>query len=204
MKGLLLKDFYVLTKQLKLFLFVIVAISLVPGYSMSAFAICYSAMLPITTLAYDEQCHWEKLVIMMPFSIKSIVLSKYVLGYIAVFFSAVLALLGKLGFALLTGKALSLSAAAELLPVVCVGILLLGLNLPFMFKLGVEKGRLVFLLTTCLVVVGGLFFYDRLKATLEPMNLNLGLIALLFITAALVLNAVSILASLHIYKKRCV
>ena len=48
MKGLVWKDIYTLLKQTKFILLVMVLFACLPGYSMSAFAIFYGAMLPIT------------------------------------------------------------------------------------------------------------------------------------------------------------
>ena len=42
----------------------------------------YAAMMPISALAYDENCKWDQLAAMMPYSVRDIVLSKYLFGYI--------------------------------------------------------------------------------------------------------------------------
>ncbi|MEG2037837.1 MAG: ABC-2 transporter permease, partial [Ruthenibacterium sp.] len=62
MKGLLLKDFYVLWKQARVLLLLMLAFTVLPG--MSAFVILYAAMLPYTALAYDEQAKWDTLAAM--------------------------------------------------------------------------------------------------------------------------------------------
>ena len=48
MKGLLLKDWYTLIKQMKIMLVLMLVFACVPGYSMAAFAVVYAAMLPVT------------------------------------------------------------------------------------------------------------------------------------------------------------
>ena len=80
MKGLLLKDWYTLTRQLKFILAMLVFFSILPGYSTVSFALVYAAMLPITALAYDERSKWDELAAMMPYSVRELVLSKYILG----------------------------------------------------------------------------------------------------------------------------
>ena len=47
MKGLLLKDWYTLIKQMKIMLMLMLVFACVPGYSMAAFAVVYAAMLPV-------------------------------------------------------------------------------------------------------------------------------------------------------------
>ncbi|MEA4890523.1 MAG: ABC-2 transporter permease [Clostridiaceae bacterium] len=73
MKGLLLKDYYTLFKQAKIFILLILVFAVMPGESMTSFAVVYAAMLPITALAYDERAKWDSLAAMMPYSVRNIV-----------------------------------------------------------------------------------------------------------------------------------
>ena len=84
MKGLLLKDFYTITKSLRAFLLIVVILAVMPGTNMAAFAVVYASLLPVTALSYDERCHWERLAAMSPWSSRDIVVSKYLLGYLAI------------------------------------------------------------------------------------------------------------------------
>ena len=52
MKGLLLKDWYTLIKQMKIMLMLMLVFACVPGYSMAAFAVVYAAMLPVRSKGY--------------------------------------------------------------------------------------------------------------------------------------------------------
>ena len=54
MKGLLIKDWKTLLKQMKVMLVIVVVFTCIPGTYMAAFALFYAAMLPLTALAYDE------------------------------------------------------------------------------------------------------------------------------------------------------
>ena len=80
-KALLLKDWLVLSRQMKVFLVLIAVFSAVPVLSVSSFAIVYSAMLPYTAMAFDERDKWDRLAAMMPYRESDLVLSKYLLGY---------------------------------------------------------------------------------------------------------------------------
>ena len=55
MQALILKDFYVMWKQTRIFLLVILVFSAIPGSFNAVFAVIYSAMLPYTAMAYDER-----------------------------------------------------------------------------------------------------------------------------------------------------
>ena len=55
MSALLLKDYYVIFRQMKIFLLLILVFSCIPGTFYSTFAVVYASMLPYTALAYDER-----------------------------------------------------------------------------------------------------------------------------------------------------
>ena len=88
MSALLLKDYYVIFRQMKIFLLLILVFSCIPGTFYSTFAVVYASMLPYTALAYDERSRWDQMAAMMPYSARDVVLSKYLFGWIAVAVSA--------------------------------------------------------------------------------------------------------------------
>ena len=162
MKGLLLKDLYTLGKQMKIFLVLLVAFALIPGYSMSAFAVMYAAMLPMTALAYDERSKWDTLAAMMPYSTGALVLSKYLLGYFLAFCAALIALAAQVALSLFQHTSVDLDALVALLAVLCSAYLLLAINMPLLLKLGVERGRLAFLILTVVMVLTVIAGADKL------------------------------------------
>ena len=88
MSALLLKDYYVIFRPMKIFLLLILVFSCIPGTFYSTFAVVYASMLPYTALAYDERSRWDQMAAMMPYSARDVVLSKYLFGWIAVAVSA--------------------------------------------------------------------------------------------------------------------
>ena len=96
MKGLLIKDWKTLLKQMKVMLAIVVVFACIPGTYMAAFALFYAAMLPVTALAYDERAKWDELAAMMPYTAKAIVGSKYVLGLTLVLPVLALSMLSRL------------------------------------------------------------------------------------------------------------
>ena len=76
MKALLLKDTYVIWKQMKIFLIIILVFSAIPSGFNSAFAVIYAAMMPYTAMAYDERSKWDQMAAMMPYSARDVVLGK--------------------------------------------------------------------------------------------------------------------------------
>ena len=82
MKALIQKDVYVLWKQMRIFLLVMLVIMVGNGSFGSVFVVLWCSMLPYTALAYDERCKWDQMAAMMPYSPRDLVLSKYVLGWL--------------------------------------------------------------------------------------------------------------------------
>ena len=204
MKGLLIKDFYSIVSQLKLFLIIIIAFALVPGYSVSAFAMVYAALLPINALAWDEQSKWDNLARMMPYSKFDLVFSKYIIGYISILSAAVLCT----GFAFVysffpSSEPLNISSVVMFACSGAGGLLLMALNLPLMFRLGVEKGRLLFGImvgVSCVLiaVANGIIGDGKELFTHIPPS---GIIAAV-IAALVLINAVSVVLSMKWYGKR--
>lgn len=202
MKGLLIKDFYTLIKQLKMFLLLIVFFSFLPGSSTSAFAVIYSAMLPITALAYDERSKWDRLAAMMPYSYRNLVLSKYLLGFICVLGAAILSFIVKIASAIYLKESIAVNTFLELLPIVCLASIFLAINLPFMFKMGVEKGRLVFFVFIAIVGVGGVVFGEKATQLLSSLQMSIVLIMGFILLFSVVMNVISIALSISIYKHK--
>ena len=84
MKALLIKDLYVVNKQLRLYLLILVVFIAFNRDFGSIFLPVWCSMLPYTSIAYDEQSKWDTLAGMMPYSIRDLVLSKYIFGWICV------------------------------------------------------------------------------------------------------------------------
>ena len=148
MKGLVWKDIYTLLKQAKFILLLMVLFACLPGYSMSAFAIFYGAMLPITALAYDERSKWDELAAMMPYSVKEIVGSKYVLGLLLVGSISALSIAARIVTGIIKATPFDAEGIMSTVILACLSLVLLMVDLPLMFRLGVEKGRIIYILLT--------------------------------------------------------
>lgn len=202
MKGLLIKDFYTLTKQLKMFLLIIVLFSLMQGSSTASFAFVYSAMLPITAMAYDERSKWDKLAAMMPYSKRSIVIEKYLLGYICLAAVAVLSYIVKIASSLYLKEPVTAKIFIESLPVLCMAVLFLAVNLPCMFKLGVEKGRLIFIAFIAIIVVGGLALGDKITQWMVSLQIDFTPFIFVLILLTVAINVISMALSIRFYTKK--
>ena len=150
MKALILKDTYVIWRQMKYFLVMILLFSALPSGFNNAFAVIYTSMLPYTAMAYDERSKWDQMAAMMPYSTRDIVISKYVLGWLCTAAAALFAMVLQLLQTVL-GSPLAAFAPMDNLMGCCASLCVLAITLPLMFRFGVEKGRLMMFLIIFLV-----------------------------------------------------
>lgn len=202
MRALLLKDYYTLSKQLKLYLVFIFVLTVIPQFNMISIGSVYAAMLPITVMAYDERSKWDQLAVMMPYQSRHIVLSKYVIGYIAIAITSVLAIVLQIGMDLFTHKAITQQQMLVMLVTSCAALILVAINLPFMFWLGVERGRIAFLVIVGLTVFAGMMSAQQSEKLLELPNVSASIILACSVAAALLSNLISISISHRIYLKK--
>ena len=200
MKALILKDTYVIWRQMKYFLFLILIFSAIPSSFNNIFAVIYAAMLPYTALAYDERSKWDQMAAMMPYSPRDVVLGKYVFGWLCIGGAAVLSCLIQVIVCLLVKQRfLPGVLALSVLGALCV----LAISLPLMFRFGVEKGRLAMFLIIFLVCGGA----GALASIADGMLHGNGFASQIPVTAAMllitvVLTAVSVPLSMRFYAKR--
>lgn len=201
MKALLKKDIFVLLRQMRMFLLMIAIFAMFPQGNMTVFAIVYCGMLPYTAMAYDERSKWDDLAAMMPYTVGDVVLSKYVLGWLAVGCATVLSALSNFVLGLFVTTDFS---PAALLPYMCMGFLMMAVTMPLMFRFGVEKGRMFFILLMVVVAVGGAGLaaglVDFSKRGEVPKTV-LAFIQLGIPLLSAALTAVSIPLSMAMYKK---
>ena len=200
MKALIIKDTYVIWRQMKYFLILILIFSALPSGFNNAFAVIYTSMLPYTALAYDERSKWDQLAAMMPSSTRDAVLSKYVFGWLCIGGAAVLSGLLQMALSLVVDRVfLPGVMVLSVLGAVCI----LAISLPLMFRLGVERGRLGMFLIIFLVCggAGAIASITESASNGAPFAFQ-GPILVVLLIAALVLTAVSVPLSMRFYTKR--
>lgn len=200
MKGLLIKDFYAIFKQMKAFLLLIAAFAFIPGMSSLSFAIIFATLLPITTIAYDERSKWNRLAAMMPYSAGDLVLSKYLFGYIVIFATTALCCFAQAVVGIFTDTALTGEFFMELVLLICAGLIIDAVELPVIMKLGVEKGRMFMIFFVIILAIGGTVFASDLAEFFSDKNFNMMPVLLLSILAAAVLNALSVPLSVRLFR----
>ena len=200
MKALILKDTYVIWRQMKYFLVMILLFSALPSGFNNAFAVIYAAMMPYTALAYDERSKWDQMAAMMPYSARDVVLGKYVFGWLCIGGAAVLSGLLQMALSLVVDRVfLPGVMVLSVLGAVCI----LAISLPLMFRMGVEKGRLAMFLVIFLVCgAAGAIAHIAESVGSGTVFAFQGPVLGVTLLAALVLTAVSVPLSMRFYTKR--
>ena len=204
MKALIQKDVYVLWKQMRIFLLVMLIVMVGNGSFGSVFVVIWCSMLPYTALAYDERCKWDQMAAMMPYSPRDLVLSKYVLGWLcagaaSAVVLAVQAIIRVLHLPMATGTPLAALMSF------CASAGVLAVTLPVMIRFSVERGRMVMFLVIFLVcgTAGALgtvtISVDQTAGGIQGL---FGFFVLILPVAAVVLTAVSIPLSMRLYAAR--
>ena len=206
MKGLLLKDWYMMKKYCRYYLFCAVGFTVLSVMSAgNMFFIFYPCllcgMIPVNLIGYDERSRWMQYSGTMPYTKAQIVSGKYLIGL----FSQ-LALLLLMGAAhavkmMLAGDFVPGEFAVLMLLMLIVSTLSSSISLPFIFKLGVEKGRTAYYVMVGFVCAASFIvsnlFKGQLGTEIKP-NLVLAILAVVGIG----IYIFSWYMSIVFYKKR--
>lgn len=211
MKGLLLKEWYMMKKYCRSYVLIVavfIALSFSgEDYFMTFYPVMMAGMIPFTLLAYDEQSKWNKYCGTLPYSKAQIVSVKYLAGVSA-----------QMTAFLLNGIALAVKMVSrgtfrmdvylfEISMMLIIPCMTSSLSLPFCFKLGVEKGRLAYVLILGLIavlsviLVGGVLGPLTAAGKLTPQFPSPG-VWLFFCLITIALYAFSWYLSISFYKKR--
>lgn len=148
MKGLLYKDFCLMKKHCRAYLFVMAFVLLAAvmeedGLFMLLYPCMLSGMMPVTLLGYDERSGWDRYCAMLPYTKGEIVSAKYIIGLLV---QAVVMLLSAAAqlcrMARFGGAGVPLGVVLAMM--LTASFVSVGVCMPFMFKFGVEKGRVAY------------------------------------------------------------
>ncbi len=206
MKGLLLKDIYMMMKYCKAYLLltvVFVAVSF--ASSENLFFVFYPCllcgMIPVNLLGYDERSRWLQYSETMPYTKGQIVSGKYLIGL-----GTQVAILSITGIA----QAIRMSISGTfvlgeylvlLMLLLIMSLLASSITLPFMFKLGVEKGRMAYYIMIGIVCAGSIISSNLLSNGIQS-EIKLNGILPIICLVGIGIYALSWYLSIAFYKKR--
>lgn len=151
MKGLLWKDFYMIGKYCRSYLLIVIVFLVVSvwgdgNWFFMAYPAVVTSMLPMTLMSYEENCRWNQYGATFPYSRADIVSAKYIITLIFVgllFLCTAIAQgirIMNSGGGLFPGEWMIVSVLIAM-----VGLISPSILLPFLFRFGVAKGRIVYI-----------------------------------------------------------
>lgn len=148
MKGLLIKDFYMACKYCKVFFLLVIGMLIASIVEDSPFITMYplilAGVLPVTLIAYEEHCKWNLYCGTLPVSRKQLVSNKYLVSAINIVIVIILSSITQAirmnanGIFTIKNYLLLISSFAS------IALIPPSILLPFIFKLGSEKGKLAY------------------------------------------------------------
>ena len=185
MKGLILKDWYMMKKYCRAYLLiavVFIAVSLFSNDNM--FFVFYPCllcgMIPVNLLGYDERSRWMQYSGTLPYTKTQIVSGKYLIGLLSQITILVATGVAQAAKMLIAHNFELGDFAVLMLLMLIVSTLTSSICLPFVFKLGVEKGRTAYYIMIGFVcgasVLASSILRRQLISEIKP-NLILELVA---------------------------
>lgn len=177
MKGLLLKDWYMMKKYCRAYLLiaaVFIAVSLFSNDNL--FFVFYPCllcgMIPVNLLGYDERSRWMQYSGTLPYTKEQIVSAKYLIGLLAQVAMLLVTAIAQGVKMTVGGNFVFGEFAVLMLLLLTMATLTSSISLPFIFKLGVEKGRTAYYVMIGFVcgasVLASSFLRGHLVSEIQP------------------------------------
>ena len=206
MKGLLLKDWYMMKKYCRYYLFVsigFIILSMISSGNM--FFVFYPCllcgMIPVTLLGYDERSRFTEYVGTLPYTKTQIVSAKYLIGLftqIAMLIVICAAQGVKMG---IEGTFVMKEFLVLMMLLLVIASVASSLTLPFIFKYGVEKGRGAYYVMIGVVCAGSIIATTIFKEGLQN-EIQLNAVLPIACIVGVAIYVVSWCLSIMFYKKR--
>lgn len=212
MTGLILKDFLCLRKTLRSYLLISAMYAAIafsgawPPSIVGTLMVVMVAILPMNVFSYDQQARWDIYGLALPVGRTKTVAARYVCVLLLILFSV--------GLTAASGAALYIAGRIEdtaefIISCAVLGLMAVLLNaalLPFLYKFGPERARMMFFGSIGALVLAGWLFLIPLGGlnylkTIEAAPTAAQVYAIPFIAAAagVVLLVISFLLSRHFY-----
>ncbi len=162
-------------------------------YYMGA-VVFFCVAVPLSALAYDEKDNWDKFALASGVTRNQLAVSRYLLGLI------IFLPMWAISFILAAASGMwDLEILSVLLSYGGIALLTIDVILPAIFKIGVEKGRLVYIITILVVVA--------LSALLGFLVESVGGVSVLYSSVAVLALGIagfflSLKIACNIYKKK--
>ena len=157
MKSLILKDLYNIGHNTKsmLFILAVLAVAFIPTSGVGAYIFTCGilcSMMIVTTFSFDDNSKWARYAMIMPISKRDFEIGKFIVLAIFCAIGSVFGLtVGLVGGGIAGKITFSPAAILELLfltlAATVISIIFRSISIPFVFKFGAQKGRVLLLVS---------------------------------------------------------
>lgn len=208
MKGLLLKDYYMIKKYCRIYIFLLIIFIAISIFAdANPFFIYYppliAGLIPVTLISYDEKEKWDVYCNTLPYNKKQIVSAKYLIGFIFVLSVTILSAISQSIKMINLGTFIIQDIILLSATILTVGLIGPSLLLPFIFKLGAEKGRIAYYII--IIIIGFLFTFITIlygNGFELGNNLESNTYLIIVIITSIILYFISWHISIKFYKDR--
>lgn len=200
MFGLILKDIKNVRGQMLYYLVVLVVFTVVAIVSDNIYyyvgaIVFFLVALPVSAMAYDEKDNWDKFALASGMSRKQLVVARYLFSLL--FYVPLWAI--SFIFLAVPGDLSAMETLAIIFFYGGIGFFTADVLLPLVFKMGVEKARITFIVMIVLVVAigAGLAFLFNLETGNAILYVSVSVFAL-----GAICFPVSMKVSENIYKRK--
>ena len=206
MKGLIIKDLYMTAKYCRSniiisFLFLLLSLASPDNLFFTFYPAMLGGMIPTNILAYDERSRWIQYSDTLPYSRAQIVSGKYIIGLIAQGTIIVSIGIAHAAVMISNGTFSTEAFGVFMMLILTMSLISSSINLPFMFKYGVEKGRLAYYVMVG-IVCGGSVAASQIMTESTAQEINLFGVLPIVCLIGIGIYALSWYFSVVFYKKR--
>ncbi len=211
MRGLMLKDYYSIIKNCRMYFIIVVVFTLSALFgNNNLFFMFYPAfivgIIPSTLIAYDEHDRWNEYRKTLPYSDTAFVASKYAISMILAAFTGVFtAIANAVKMAATESFSASMILSCAMI-VIAVALISSAINLPFVLRFGAAKGRIVSIAVTCAAL--GIISFINIPSDKGGVGVNIASIiqkipfSVILLIAAIAAFALSFAVALALYKTK--
>lgn len=205
MKGLLIKDIYMIMKYCRVYLLIFVVFIIVSAAGndnlfFNFYTCLLTGMIPVTLLGYDERSKWNQYCGTLPYTKAQIVSGKYLIGLLTQITVIAVSAFTQAIRMYISGT-FDIKGYLTLMALLMILSCFSSISLPFMFKYGVEKGRIAYYIMIG-VVCGGGAAAARLFENMEAVEFHTGGLLPVLCIMTIIIYMLSWYLSIVFYKKR--
>lgn len=208
MKGLLLKDWYAIKSYCRYPLFIVLLFALLGGamqgnFFFTFYPLIFISVIAMNLIAYEEKEKWDQYAATLPYTKAQIVSSKYIVSLCLGLCTVVLSGISQYVGMIVSNTYNTEKLLSYLMIFVSLALLPAAFLLPFIYKFGVNKGRIAYyvvIIVSC-GVIGGIASVDSIGSASAVSASQISIFVIVAVASA-VIYALSWMLSIRFYQNR--